>query len=78
MNEVQLIELQYKTTQLQFQIIQFVLKEFPETKPDLKPVLLDLAGLSEKKVREIMGSNDKKKNEKIKIVDIIDSDDEEE
>ena len=63
MNEVELIRLQYKTTQLQFQIIQFVLKEFPDTKPHLKPVLLDLAGLSEKNVREIMGLNNQSDNE---------------
>lgn len=58
MNEKELIELECKAQQQQFQIIQFVFQQYPEVKQELKPVLLDLCGLTEKTVRQIMGWNE--------------------
>ena len=70
MNEKELLELEYKSQHLQFQIIQFVLTEFPEVKPELKPVLLEMAGVGEKAIRDHLGLNNPRE------ITIIDSDDE--
>ena len=58
MNEKQLLELEYKSQQLQIQALEIVMREYPEAKPLLKPVWLEICGVNEKEIRKHMGWDD--------------------
>ena len=58
MNEKELLELEYKSQQLQIQALEIVMKEYPEAKPLLKSVWLEICGVNEKEIRKHMGWDD--------------------
>ena len=74
MDEAKVLEEQRKLNELQFSIIQFVLKEYPEVKPELKYVLLEMAGMSDKRVTAIYN----KDNPDSCDIDCLSDDEEEE
>ena len=78
-DEVKMIENQYKITALQLEAVKIVMKEFPECKKLLKYVLLEMAGVSEKLIHhEIKAEKIRKANQEQKDNEEEEKEDEEE
>ena len=62
--EKNLLTLDLKLKELNFQMVKFMLKHFPETKPQLKHLMLDVMDVSnESEKRKKKKSKSKPKNE---------------